>query len=303
MDLSDSTEIDPSLMPSNSDKCVKDSELIPFSKRIRFLSTFCHQSFSFRNPLISYITQKPLSAKLKYKENGWKIILKNTETGWKIIFDKEALNFKNISPKFWVIETMKIDTFRDTEIVDVNLISPIINEKIYKCDARALVIYEQNVSYKDFCFLTSNCSIISFYFAAVINDDGSMVPLEKIIKNLYKPEMVIYFLPSSQIITSQTVQKMIKIPHFSNLEYFKLQNIPENFDIETFYGFIKENKRTKIELEFDADEISNEYRNRIRKIIDEISVTSYTTDGKHSVYFEKPKIKIQGDQETDDEDF
>uniref|UniRef100_A0A914RBB8 Uncharacterized protein n=1 Tax=Panagrolaimus davidi TaxID=227884 RepID=A0A914RBB8_9BILA len=94
---------------------------------------------------------------------------------------------------------------------------------------------------------------------------------------------------------------MIKIPRFSNFEYFKLHNIPENFDINTFYEFIKENRNIKIELEFDGDEISEEYKNRIRTIVDEISVTNYNTNGEDFVGFEKPKIKIRGDDETDDE--
>uniref|UniRef100_A0A914PPV4 Uncharacterized protein n=1 Tax=Panagrolaimus davidi TaxID=227884 RepID=A0A914PPV4_9BILA len=54
----------------------------------------------------------------------------------------------------------------------------------------------------------------------------------------------------------------------------KLYGIPEVFDIETFFAYLKKNKYTKFELYF-ADSISEEYKVRIEKIVDEILQTKF----------------------------
>ena len=45
--------------------------------------------------------------------------------------------------------------------------------------------------------------------------------------------------PSFPMITSNTVQELVKLPHFSNLTHFSLRKVPEIFDIESFYDYIK----------------------------------------------------------------
>uniref|UniRef100_A0A914R3R3 Uncharacterized protein n=1 Tax=Panagrolaimus davidi TaxID=227884 RepID=A0A914R3R3_9BILA len=54
----------------------------------------------------------------------------------------------------------------------------------------------------------------------------------------------------------------------------KLYGIPEVFDVETFFAYLKKNKYTKFNLYF-AGSISEEYKVRIEKIVDEILQTKY----------------------------
>uniref|UniRef100_A0AC34G2F0 Uncharacterized protein n=1 Tax=Panagrolaimus sp. ES5 TaxID=591445 RepID=A0AC34G2F0_9BILA len=69
--------------------------------------------------------------------------------------------------------------------------------------------------------------------------------------------------------SENTVEKILKLPHFTKIDKFEMVCIPEKFDIDTFFKYIKKNNHTKFDLAF-CDYLSNDYRNRIRAIIDEI---------------------------------
>uniref|UniRef100_A0A914PY56 Uncharacterized protein n=1 Tax=Panagrolaimus davidi TaxID=227884 RepID=A0A914PY56_9BILA len=74
-----------------------------------------------------------------------------------------------------------------------------------------------------------------------MNENDSIVPLKKIIDVLPNLDIFEYYLPdnSSHIITSKTVKELLQIPHFSIINYLKLSEIPEDFDIDRFYEYIK----------------------------------------------------------------
>uniref|UniRef100_A0A914QCK9 BTB domain-containing protein n=1 Tax=Panagrolaimus davidi TaxID=227884 RepID=A0A914QCK9_9BILA len=74
-----------------------------------------------------------------------------------------------------------------------------------------------------------------------MNDNGSIIPLEKILEILPYVKDFEYRIPdnSSHIITSKTVKELLRMPHFSIIRHFNLSEIPEDFDIESFYGYIK----------------------------------------------------------------
>uniref|UniRef100_A0A914PH61 Uncharacterized protein n=1 Tax=Panagrolaimus davidi TaxID=227884 RepID=A0A914PH61_9BILA len=106
-----------------------------------------------------------------------------------------------------------------------------------------------------------------FYFETAVS-------LEALFKALPNIKTFTYFLPenSLNIITTKTAEELLKIPHFLSLDKFVIYEIPEIFDIKTFYGYIKKNKQTKIELDF-SRQISDEYKTRLQKIVDEILET------------------------------
>uniref|UniRef100_A0A914PZT9 Uncharacterized protein n=1 Tax=Panagrolaimus davidi TaxID=227884 RepID=A0A914PZT9_9BILA len=83
--------------------------------------------------------------------------------------------------------------------------------------------------------------LLSYNNVSVINENDSIVPLEKIIDVLPNLETFEYYIPdnSSHIITSKTVKELLRLPRFSNIRRFKLSEIPEDFDIECFYEFVK----------------------------------------------------------------
>uniref|UniRef100_A0A914PK92 Uncharacterized protein n=1 Tax=Panagrolaimus davidi TaxID=227884 RepID=A0A914PK92_9BILA len=111
--------------------------------------------------------------------------------------------------------------------------------------------------------------------ATLLNDDDSIVPLEKVIEVLPNAKSFHYVFDVEtvmEVVTPDTVKKLVKIPHFSKLNRFTLELIPENFDIQTFYEYIKGNKKTKICLLFD-NEYSDDYLVLLQTIVYEIHAT------------------------------
>uniref|UniRef100_A0A914PQA6 Uncharacterized protein n=1 Tax=Panagrolaimus davidi TaxID=227884 RepID=A0A914PQA6_9BILA len=81
-----------------------------------------------------------------------------------------------------------------------------------------------------------------------------------------------------------TVEELLEIPHFLSLDEFRIWRIPEIFDIISFYGHIKKNKKTWIDLNF-FRQISDEYKTRIQTIVDEILETEDRVYKIPSIYF------------------
>uniref|UniRef100_A0AC35GGA5 Uncharacterized protein n=1 Tax=Panagrolaimus sp. PS1159 TaxID=55785 RepID=A0AC35GGA5_9BILA len=107
-------------------------------------------------------------------------------------------------------------------------------------------------------------------YVVVKNEDGTIVPLEKLVKALPKIKYVNFYNNTDvSMITSNTVKELLIIPHFSKICKIILENIPETFDIETCFAFIKKNKQIKFSFFFHRS-ISAVYKNCVEAIIDEI---------------------------------
>uniref|UniRef100_A0A914QBV8 Uncharacterized protein n=1 Tax=Panagrolaimus davidi TaxID=227884 RepID=A0A914QBV8_9BILA len=65
---------------------------------------------------------------------------------------------------------------------------------------------------------------------------------------------------------------LLQIPHFGTLGLFLISNIPESFDLDTFYAHMKKNKLTKFRLVFNHP-ISAAYINQLEAIFNEIYET------------------------------
>uniref|UniRef100_A0A914PV68 Uncharacterized protein n=1 Tax=Panagrolaimus davidi TaxID=227884 RepID=A0A914PV68_9BILA len=101
-------------------------------------------------------------------------------------------------------------------------------------------------------------------------ENGSIVPLEKLIAVLPKIKSIFFYEDSDETsITSNTVKKLLELPHFSTIDTFELFNTTEKFDIETFFKYSKKNKHTRFIINF-GNSISETYKKRIEEIVDEI---------------------------------
>uniref|UniRef100_A0AC35F2Y0 Uncharacterized protein n=2 Tax=Panagrolaimus sp. PS1159 TaxID=55785 RepID=A0AC35F2Y0_9BILA len=173
--------------------------------------------------------------------------------------------------------------------------------KIYQCDATSIYINEQMFSFNDLMVITSKCEMLSLSRVVIMNNDDvvpeteegqfyfeTAVSLEALFKALPKVKTFNYTLPenSLNIITTKTAEELLKIPHFLNLDKFGIGQIPEIFDIKSFYGHIKENKKKKINLYF-SFQISDEYKTRLQTILDEIL-------GTENRYYKVPWIYFSG---------
>uniref|UniRef100_A0A914PA11 RNA polymerase alpha subunit n=1 Tax=Panagrolaimus davidi TaxID=227884 RepID=A0A914PA11_9BILA len=114
------------------------------------------------------------------------------------------------------------------------------------------------------------------------------VSLEALFKVLPNVKKFSYFLPDNylNITTSKTAEELLKIPHFLSLDKFVISQIPDIFDNYSFYGHIKENKKTKIDINF-SDQISDEYKIQLQTIVDEINETQNRVYKVPRIYFSR----------------
>uniref|UniRef100_A0A914QSB2 Uncharacterized protein n=1 Tax=Panagrolaimus davidi TaxID=227884 RepID=A0A914QSB2_9BILA len=292
-------------------KAEKDS-MIPLSKRARFLLTyFQHQNWSLPNSIIYYILKNPSNSKVYQKliqcckyfffKNPIIVVDKFTIDGdekWKATLkdDEKFIDFTKISTKLWIYDVFDKYCFSNTSANPLNLVSSVIPQ-IYRCDAECMFIDKQIISYNEFLFLTSNIKFITLSKTPIMNENGTIVPLEKLVKKLPKLISFVYYdsLTSSSI-TSNTLKELLEIPHFSKITQWRLYKIPEKFDIETFYTFFKKGKVANFYLDF-AVSISQAYKNRLESIVDEILETRNEDDKTPYIDFNglslEKKLKLQ----------
>uniref|UniRef100_A0A914PVU4 Uncharacterized protein n=1 Tax=Panagrolaimus davidi TaxID=227884 RepID=A0A914PVU4_9BILA len=277
-----------------------------FPNRGQFYSTYRHQNFAFQGSIMYYIAKNPKSVKLyqklvqsckyffrmnpilineyicvlNYKSIGLKAV---KEDGWKI------LDINNISSKCWITKGCYGFTGNNH-----HLVSSLI-PKLYKCDAKRLDLGDQIITFDELMFLASNAEEIDLDGVVVKYEDGSLVPLEKVVEALPKIKTIRYSCtPSSPSVTGKTFKELMKIPHFMTLDYLKLWNVPEEFDLESFHIYMKKNERTEVKLKFGFP-LSDEYIIRLYSIIDDIIATQ-----NHD--YKPPWIKFDGmDAETFDQ--
>uniref|UniRef100_A0AC34G2D8 Uncharacterized protein n=1 Tax=Panagrolaimus sp. ES5 TaxID=591445 RepID=A0AC34G2D8_9BILA len=277
----DSSLITPTAAASNQESANENSKMA-ISKRASFLATYRRdQDFSLPDSIMFYISQNPTSAKVYQKliqsckyffvQNSVLVISNcylKYEYEWRLSFYEEFLDFKNLSSKIWITDELFVDDSLAT-VKDFNFS---IVSKIYQSDFKKLNLKNQSISFDDFIFLASKCETVWFWENVTVfhDEDKSVVPLEKIVELLPKLTHLVYW--GLKMITTKTVKELIKLPNFANLTEFTLFTVPESFDIETFYDYIKTNKNTKIYLSFSYG-ISGEYKNRLRTIKDEIDQT------------------------------
>uniref|UniRef100_A0A914QW75 Uncharacterized protein n=1 Tax=Panagrolaimus davidi TaxID=227884 RepID=A0A914QW75_9BILA len=253
-----------------------------FPNRGQFYSTYRRQNFVFRDSFMQYIAKNPKSVKLYQKlvksckyfflKNPILILykLRDTNFGWEAMAEAEdcwkRLDINNITSKFWIIEGFYGYTGSN------HIVSSLI-PKLYKCDAKWLDLVNQIITFDELLFLASNAEHFDFYGVVVKYEDGSLVPLEKVVEALPKIKTIEYTCtPTSPSVTGKTFRKLMNIPHFMTLDSLKLWNVPEEFDFECFYIYMKKNERTEVEVEFGFP-LSDGYKIRLNSIVDEIIAT------------------------------
>uniref|UniRef100_A0AC34GS86 Uncharacterized protein n=1 Tax=Panagrolaimus sp. ES5 TaxID=591445 RepID=A0AC34GS86_9BILA len=251
------------------------------SKKIYFTGPYRRQEWSLPDSVMYYMAMNPKSAEVYQKlvKSCKYFYIKNPilvvesliyeKEKWQISCGKETIDLVNVTPKFWITDDLDATHYAS---VNPNLVSSII-QNIYKCDARLVFLRHQVISFDDFCFLASNIEKFYSYNTIVKDENGSNLAFEKLFQILSKVQMVNFDCGTSPSnFTSKSVEELLKIPHFSTLKYLHLNNIPEAFDLDAFYIYMKKNKVTSFDLNFDSS-ISEAYKNRLEEIIDEILST------------------------------
>uniref|UniRef100_A0AC34FDU2 Uncharacterized protein n=1 Tax=Panagrolaimus sp. ES5 TaxID=591445 RepID=A0AC34FDU2_9BILA len=118
--------------------------------------------------------------------------------------------------------------------------------------------------------LASNVENLFLLHSTVKYNDGTEVPLEKIVEQIPKVKSItLHFPPATSMITSQTMKELCEIPHFATLESIIFKEIPESFNLASFCSYMKKNKLTYIILGF-CDSISEGYKVQLEEIVDGI---------------------------------
>jgi hypothetical protein len=246
---------------SNQKRKAEEESTIVSSKRSRFYESYHQQTFPLPDTIMHYITKYPKSP------NGYQKLVKSCKHFFAenpiIIFSHllfysirwttysndvpKDVNLKNVSSKFWITKWFLVSTHDDA--TNFNVLSSIV-PKIYKSEAEWLTITNQHITFNELLFLSSNVKDLVLKRSSVKYENGSIVPVEKIFEIFEKiKEFTLTFKPELQSgITFKTFNELLKIPQFFTLDMFELKNIPEDFDIESCYSYLKKNKTTLFRL-------------------------------------------------------
>uniref|UniRef100_A0AC34FBM1 Uncharacterized protein n=1 Tax=Panagrolaimus sp. ES5 TaxID=591445 RepID=A0AC34FBM1_9BILA len=292
---SSSTSINISSSSSESNA----EESLMFPSKTQFLQTYRHQSFSLPESIMHYMAMNPPSAEiyeklvksckyffvknpililsdLHFKFNEWGTLFKCFEGPYRYKWTKVDV----ASHKFWITQSLYVDPRYpnfDSDgkpVGDSNnkyrLIATVI-PRIYQCNAKKLTMFNQVMFYNELLVLAPSVEYIDFsdVFCVYENDDG-LVSFEKLFVLFPKVKSIrMNVIPGTSLITSTTFKALLEMPHFLNLDFLELRGVPESFDIESFYIYMKTNKHAKIYLCF-SDTLSDGYKARLEAIVDEI---------------------------------
>uniref|UniRef100_A0AC35F5K9 Uncharacterized protein n=1 Tax=Panagrolaimus sp. PS1159 TaxID=55785 RepID=A0AC35F5K9_9BILA len=150
---------------------------------------------------------------------------------------------------------------------------------IYKCSIKLLVLHKQILYFRELQILVSDKRVlekVSFVENVIKNDDQTITSFETIFEAiLCKKKLEIKLCRGEQHgIGNGTARKMIELLEDRKQLVIKIENIPEEFEFQSFSRFLMVNKmKHEIDLNF-ADGISSAYKNGIEKFIQE------TVDGR-----------------------
>uniref|UniRef100_A0AC34FIB0 Uncharacterized protein n=1 Tax=Panagrolaimus sp. ES5 TaxID=591445 RepID=A0AC34FIB0_9BILA len=286
MDTSASKEASSS---SSQDSGAGEEATISPVKKASFLSSYRIQSFSLPDSIMFYMAKNPPSAEIYQKliQSCKYFFVKNPllvvselhlgyRNGWHTCGDEEKIDLKNIPHKLWISRNLNVVV--NCGIVHIDacngqdrfFVSSLIS-KFYRCDVTKLTLQRQTISFKDFIFLASNVESLQLTNALnILNEDGSVATLEKIVEALPKLTYFEFCFDTDvpEVVTPKTIHNLLKIPHFSNLTRLGMSNVPQLMDIDALYAFVKKNKKTKLSLSFLT--ISEGYRNHLQAIVDDV---------------------------------
>uniref|UniRef100_A0A914Q7N9 DUF38 domain-containing protein n=1 Tax=Panagrolaimus davidi TaxID=227884 RepID=A0A914Q7N9_9BILA len=248
------------------------------SRRAQFFAQYFRQNFSLPDSIMRYTEKNPKTWKLYQKmirtckdffvKNPILVVRRLSHNKNDVWFaDQLLIDLKKIKCKFWVTE--KFFVFQNVEDYVPNIVSSNV-PKLYKCEAKFVYLTCHTISYYDLSFLISDAEKIVFIDVTLKDENGKILPLEKLIEACIKAERIEIIRPT---MTSKTFNELVRIPHFANLRSLTLDGLHEDFDIEAFYVYMKKNRFTYFELYFESS-ISDGYKARIEEIIDnEINAT------------------------------
>uniref|UniRef100_A0A914PB78 Uncharacterized protein n=1 Tax=Panagrolaimus davidi TaxID=227884 RepID=A0A914PB78_9BILA len=292
------TQIVTSNSPNSNIEMTRNNVSMVFPNRAQFYSSCQLQNFSMPDSIIFYVSKNPSTSKFyqKMTRSCKCLFIKHPiiivphlsfslwYKGWYTQGNRPSKDLPYGSTVYLNELTSKIWNTGSLTVFGNSSSWPVVTSymtQIYQCDATCIYIYKQMFSFNDLMVIASECEMLYLLSVVMVNTDEvvpeteeTAVSLEALFKAFPNVKIFTYVLPenSFNIVTTKTAEELLKIPHFLSLDKFRMRDIPEIFDIKSFYGHIKENKKTQINLEF-SDQYSDEYETRLQTILDEILET------------------------------
>uniref|UniRef100_A0AC34GNL8 BTB domain-containing protein n=1 Tax=Panagrolaimus sp. ES5 TaxID=591445 RepID=A0AC34GNL8_9BILA len=175
-------------------------------------------------------------------------------------------DINKVSSKFWLTHDIFYQELSD----DSNFVS-VLNSKIYKNEIKWLTIEYQKLNFEEFKLLASSPELFGyrFFYCNIVHKDGSIVMLEELLGALPNVKDFEYYIDDFFVINASTLENISSLKNLDSLKSLTLYRVPENFDLDELYTFVKDRLNFKFALEF-ADTISNEYKNQLDVLIDKI---------------------------------
>uniref|UniRef100_A0A914QRM5 Uncharacterized protein n=1 Tax=Panagrolaimus davidi TaxID=227884 RepID=A0A914QRM5_9BILA len=171
------------------------------SSRAKFFAKYFRQNFALPDSIIHYIAKNPKTWMLYQKiiRTCKYFFVKNPilvvpllsyihDDVWVVDADVELLiDLNKIKCKFWVTE--EFDVLPGVNDYNPNILSSNIL-KLYKCDVIFLFLICQTISYNDLSFFISVAEEIGFKDVNLKDENGKILPLEKIIEASIKARRI-----------------------------------------------------------------------------------------------------------------
>uniref|UniRef100_A0AC34F6W5 Uncharacterized protein n=1 Tax=Panagrolaimus sp. ES5 TaxID=591445 RepID=A0AC34F6W5_9BILA len=201
------------------------------------------------------------------------------QNGEEKLFKK--FDLQTLSKSLWI--TNEINIFASNKKGISQLLS-----KTAVCDIKKMDFFNQILSMDEFKFLVSSNKIENpmFYHSHVEKDDGSIVPIDEVIKCLPNVKQFGWYMDSimASTVTHQTAKKLIKVLNPSILTKITLISIPDTFDFCVFADFMEKNPSIDYYISFQHT-ISIEYSNMLQNYVDNIIETDPTNKRQIMIHF------------------
>uniref|UniRef100_A0A914QSA1 FBD domain-containing protein n=1 Tax=Panagrolaimus davidi TaxID=227884 RepID=A0A914QSA1_9BILA len=157
--------------------------------------------------------------------------------------------------------------FFDHVLNESSFMSKII-PKIVVCDVKKLELHGQDLSLKEYEFLTASGMIEDFIFPSTLikEENGKNVYMETILECLPNVKSV---LLSVQIPSFSSVAKAEKIC-LQKLEKFVLRSVPHDFNFEAMLVFMTKHKYADIRLNVSQGTSNFPYMSNLQKYVDQV---------------------------------
>uniref|UniRef100_A0AC34GU70 Ubiquitin-like domain-containing protein n=1 Tax=Panagrolaimus sp. ES5 TaxID=591445 RepID=A0AC34GU70_9BILA len=212
--------------------------------------------------------------------------------------DGIVIDLKTTKLRFVLNDELHADQFSfpvsiyDRKKTDIKAVSFLI-PKIVKCYLQLLELFNQNLSWSEYQFLTASGTIknLNLTYCSIKYEDGSIVTVDKLLDNLGElVEFEIHRIEMSSLFERDTTEKFVEILlSLKNLQSFGFFGLKETFDISTFAYFAMKNSNVTVVLKFNLkqENLSDAYKEKLKNFLEKLVSTG---SKKITVQFSGSKI-------------